>query len=708
MKSSGRNIAAFALLFFIIIFIYSNTFQSSWHLDDYPSIIKNPQLHLTVLSAGSVVKAFFGSRDGGLYLGKNLFRPIACLSLALNWYFGKDDVFSYHIVNIAIHIVTAFILFLTILNLLKTPQLQTKYEGSKYFIGLCTATLWAINPIQTQAVTYIVQRMAALAAMFYLLSIFLYLKGRFNKSLTPKVLLYTGCFVSFLLAIGSKENAATLPIALILTEIIFFQDLNQIRTRRVLIWGGLASLFVTICLGLFLFYQGSFSSFLAGYNTRSFSLIQRLLTEPRIVIFYITQIFYPIPTRLSIEHDILLSNSLFDPWTTLPSIVLILVLIGFGLSQSRKRPIVALAILFFFLNHMIESTIIPLELLFEHRNYLPSFFIFLPVAVGIKRSLDIYRHKNRSMYMILVSALTLLIMGFGMGTYIRNMAWATEKTLWEDAITKAPGRARPYQNLAFGYYKKIGDFDKAFDLYKKALKLKSAQPVYSKISSLTNMAKISYRQGDYEKAFELSTKALDAYPHYIPALHVMTLSLLSLEQWKTALQSAESLLSKNYLNKDYNILYGYCLLKMKNYAKALYHFRNILRKYPNDKKILYNIGVALNMMKNYDRAELFLRVANQISTSNILTLFYLIENQLKAGDQKGAERYLEELFAAHSIQDIKRVARGISKDNLMITFSPELLAPVISSKIEEKTKEIEALGNALRDDVQLNKPSATN
>jgi tetratricopeptide (TPR) repeat protein len=680
----------FAFLAILIFLVYSNTFHASWHLDDNQIIVNNPHIQLNTLKPGSIGQAFYASPTGGLYLGDTIYRPISCLTLALNWYFGRDNVVGYHVVNIFIHFLTSFVLFLTILNLFNTANLKNKYSGNEFFIALLAATLWAINPIQTQAVTYIVQRMAALTALFYVLSILLYLKARLTAPLTTKVLWYTGCFISFLLAIGSKENAATLLIALILIEIIFSRNLNQIRAKRVLIWGTLAGGLAVMGVGLFLFYQGSFSSFLAGYNARSFSLIQRVLTEPRIVIFYISQIFYPIPARLSIEHDIALSHTLFDPWTTLPSIVLIFVLIGFGLSQIGKRPIVAFSILFFFLNHVIESTIIPLELLFEHRNYLPSFFIFLPVAVGAKMLLDIYRHKNRSMYMIFVSAITLLIMGFGMGTYIRNMAWATERILWEDAIAKAPERARPYQNLAWGHYEKIGDYDKAFYLYKKALTLKSAQPVYSEIASLTNMANIRHRQGEYEKALELSTKALDAYPHYLPALHVRTLSLLNLEQWEAALHSAESLLSKNYLNKNYNILYGYCLLRVEQYTKALYHFRNILRKYPNDKKILYNIGVALNMMENYDRAEWFLKAAKQMSTSNILTVFYLIENRLKAGDAKGAERYLEELFASHSIYNIKRVASGISKDNLMLTFSPEVLAPVISRKIEEKTRQIEA------------------
>ena len=119
--------------------------------------------------------------------------------------------------------------------------------------------------------------------------------------------------------------------------------------------------------GLFLFVKdNNLTSFLDQYDTRPYTLAERLMTEPRVVIFYLSQIFYPVPTRLSIEHDVTISTSLLHPWSTLPSIALVIVLILFGLSQTQKRPVISFAILFFFLNHSIESTIVPLEILFEH------------------------------------------------------------------------------------------------------------------------------------------------------------------------------------------------------------------------------------------------------------------------------------------------------------------------------------------------------
>ena len=235
---SGKKWIAFALLLTLILLVYSNTFNASWHFDDYPNINKNPRIKITNLKPGTILQTFVASRDGGLYLGRKVYRPVACLTLALNWYVGQDNVLGYHVVNISIHLITAFILFLTMLRLFSTPNLQGKYTGSEYFIALLAATLWAINPIQTQAVTYIVQRMASMAAMFYILSIYFYLRGRLSALPKDRIRLYLFCGISFLLAIGSKENALTLPLALIVLEIIFFQDVTRPRARRFLLWGG--------------------------------------------------------------------------------------------------------------------------------------------------------------------------------------------------------------------------------------------------------------------------------------------------------------------------------------------------------------------------------------------------------------------------------------------------------------------------------------
>ena len=463
----GQNGRAFVLLFFLVLLIYSNTFQASWHLDDYHNILQNPRLKIENLQPQSIIQTFYASFDRGLYSKNKIYRPVVCLTFALNWYFGQDNPFGYHLVNLAVHFITACLLYLTILALFQSPNLRRKYQGSEYFIALLATVLWAINPIQTQAVTYIVQRMASMAAMFYIAGIYFYLKARLDDSRSNRIFFFLGCCLAFMLALGSKENAVLLPISLILVEFIFFRDLSRPHTKRALcaiIAGGV--IFIGV-VGVLLFINSNPLTVL-NYSHRPFTSLERLLTEPRIVVFYLSQIFYPVATRLSIEHDIPVSTSILHPWSTIASLIAVLLLIGIGLWQIRKQPVLSFAILFFFLNHAVESTIIGLELAFEHRNYLPSLFLFFPVTMGLKWLLDFYRDKKSLIYQVLLSFTALLILGLGFGTYVRNMAWATEKSLWEDAVAKAPKSGRPLHNLAWGYFERIGRYDQAMQLYQKS------------------------------------------------------------------------------------------------------------------------------------------------------------------------------------------------------------------------------------------------
>ncbi|MEE4358812.1 MAG: hypothetical protein V2I97_20245, partial [Desulfococcaceae bacterium] len=317
MSSFRRYGFAFVLLFLSVFLIYSNTFNATWHFDDYPNIVHNPYLHIQELNAESLIQSLFAHPNGQ---GKKMYRPVACVSFAINWYLGQENVYGYHLVNILIHFFTSFILFLATQNLLSTPNAEEKYAGRKYFISLLTAVLWAVHPIQTQAVTYIVQRMASLAAMFYILGIYFYLKFRFNDFYTKRLFFLSLCVVSFALALGSKENAITFPMALILMEVIFFQKAEQKKTGKILA----GAVFICLLSVILITFQiSSPFSFLEAYENRPFTLSQRLMTEARIIVFYISLLFYPAAHRFSLVHDVEISTALYKPLTTFPSVMLL-------------------------------------------------------------------------------------------------------------------------------------------------------------------------------------------------------------------------------------------------------------------------------------------------------------------------------------------------------------------------------------------------
>jgi tetratricopeptide (TPR) repeat protein len=658
----------------LIFLIYSNTFNASWHLDDYANITHDARIKIADLSIDTLwhATASFSERLRDA-------RPLARLTFALNWYFGGDDPFGYHVVNVVIHFLTAFFLFLTVTRLLSAPNVKAGDDRQKFVIALLSAVLWAINPIQTQAVTYIVQRMASLSTLFYVLGLFLYIRGRTARVSSIKILFFAGCLLSFLGGLASKENAATFPLALLLVEFLFFQDISTKRSRWILICAVILTGLAILGLAVLLFFKGNPLGLL-NYQLRYFSPAERLLTEPRIILLYLSQIFYPLPARLSIEHDIIVSTSIFSPWTTLPSILIIIGLSGLGLAAIRKQPIVSFAIFFFFLNHMIESSIIGLELVFEHRNYLPSLFLFFPIAVGIGWLLTYYQNKNRYIFLALIAGVAGIIIGWSMGTYVRNFAWATEKTLWEDAITKAPLSSRPWHNLAMTYYERTGQRTKAMVLYRKALTLENKN-TYHKSVILSNMATNYYYRNDFENAVKYWRKSLDRNPRNSKTFYLLSLGLARLEKFDEASRHLDQLIARHPKNWDALNLKAVLLLKQMHYRQGLAYFRKCLQLRPMSQTTLVNIGAAYSLMQHFQRAELYFKTARLQRPQDKINLLWFIRNAALKGDLTAADRSIEKLLNSAPKNDVIIWLNRISQDWL---YNDRLLVPELNQQIRDR------------------------
>jgi tetratricopeptide (TPR) repeat protein len=684
LKLLAKMVALSAALSAMILLAYSNTFHSSWHLDDRPNILDNQGLHISDLNAESLIRTFYTSPQRGGAIGKQLYRPVACLTFALNWYFGGNDVFGYHLVNIVIHLFTAWLLFLTILQLLKTPNLAGKYDRREYPIAFIATVLWALNPIHTQAVTYIVQRMASMAALFYILSLFLYIQFRISHKSAARVCYLLGCVLAYALALGSKENSITLPIALFLIEVAFFQDLSSSRMRRIILLSLVGGLLTLIAIGFYIAFSWDSSSIGRLYKNRPFSLTERLLTEPRVILFYLSLLFYPVPNRLSIDHDITLSITFFQPWTTLPALLIVLLLVGLGISQIRKRPLVFLAILFFFLNHLIESTIIPLELIFEHRNYLPSQLIFVPVALGIFWCFD-YGSGNRVLNRVIWAGFVALLIGIlGWSTYIRNAAWASERSLWEDAMQKAPNSARPHLvmawDLAYGENERSENYDKALELYTKALPLKrtlNTSPAFI----YNNIAGIYAKKQEYQTAIAFYEKALKMEPDDTRARFNLVNILVFLGKFSEASIHTDILISKNKNNWAYLNIKGLLLLRQEKSQEAIYYLQQALKANPGNNQIRLKLGVAQSLVGEFKDAEKLLQQTDFKSVDNITTLFCLIENSMRAGDLESSSNYAGELLSAYDADSILAYLHNQLQDNFQVPLKEDLIASAIEDRM---------------------------
>lgn len=677
MMLSERKTIALLLLLALIFLVYSNTFDTAWHMDDLPNITQNSRLHLKKLGADEIAATFFANPVPGK--NNQLYRPVACLTFALNWYFGQQDVRGYHMVNITIHFLVAFLLYLTVLSVFNTPNLAKRFLGNQHFIALLTATLWAVNPVQTQAVDYIVQRMTMLAALFYLLCIYLYIKARMSNSPAYRGMIFAACIISYFLAMGSKENAAILPLGLLLVETVFFQDPGRPESMKRIFWYAVASGVFVFLTAILFFLKGDLFSFLNGYAARPFSLGQRLLTEPRILIFYLSQLFLPLAGRLSIQHDVVISTSMVAPWTTLPAIVLVFLLIGFGVLSIKNRPLAAFGVLFFFLNQLIESTALPLELIFEHRSYLPSLFVFFPVAAGAKRLLDYLVKRHRGVFRLMAFCIVLVLMGLGLSTHTRNRVWATQKSLWEDAMVKAPKSARPYQNVA-DFHMKAGNYDLALSLYHKALELYDPKPKQSLATSLNNSGIIYTKMEQYDRAIRYYEKALGVYPGHEKTLHNLVVALVQVGKWSQASQYADVLLSKYYYPSYLN-LKGFILLKQNRPAAAVPYLINALKISPDSRNAAVNLAMAFSRTERFEAAERILERMNKRSPADTTILLCQVENSLRAGEKSKAARFIDSLFSVCQVTTLKTLLAGLPGFDRQVPYSTALLAPVIAAKL---------------------------
>lgn len=622
----------FLLLVALLSVLYSNSFHVPWFLDDQANIVENPSVHLQQLSWSEIQRTFYAHPDSLC----QLYRPVAVFSLALNWFIGQDNPLGYHIVNLCLHILTAFFLYLVCLYLIRLSLTPETFNRSGHFIALLAALLWAMNPIQTQAVTYIVQRMAVLAALFSIIGIFFFLKARTAASVQKIVFFGICCVLAFFFALGSKENAILFPCSLILIDYIFFKSYRKILRHRThkKIFLLLFSSALVLIIGFIIFSGASLPGL--SYANRTFTLTQRALSAPYILLFYLSLLFFPSAGRLSIEHDIFLPTSFLSHWTTLPSLILCLVLLALALYRREKNPLFAFALLFYFLNHAVESTIIHVEPIFEHRNYLPSLFLFLPIAAWLTSLLE--RSQKTYIRAAMFTGIIAILIFFGINTYTRNQVWASPLSLWQDARNKAPNSNRAAINLASEYIK-LGDIKNAALLSEQAYDLWHPTKHYAQALALNGQGVVADITNQHHKASLFFKQSLALLPIYGEARTNLVLSLSKQHRFQEALEYLE-----NHSNPRRE---GILLLWLDQAEEALkkFHLAPEILEVDN----LTGIGKALSMLGQYEQANSYLEQAAPFSP---LSSLIQIENLLRAERIKDAERATQQMLAAYSAQAI--------------------------------------------------------
>ena len=357
------HLIAIGLIAGVAFVVYSNTFNAPFYFDDLSNIVQNPNVQIKVFTWDRLEQLVKNTY-------KESIRVFSYFTLALNYYFGEFNVFGYHLVNFIIHVASGTFLYWFLILTFNLPFLKEKYGSLSYKVAVFTSLIFISHPIQTQSVTYIVQRMASMAGMFYLLSMVLYIKGRLSFGKT-RSFYFGGMVLSYLLGVFSKENVAILPFFIVLYEFYFFQNFDLSPKGKKILYLLVAALLVLGAFGFIIWGRRYINVIIEGYQYRTFTMAERVLTQFRIVLYYLTLLLYPHPSRLSLDHDFPISKTILDPPTTLISILIFVGLIGYSMWTAKKRPVISFCILWYFGNLVIESSIFPLEMVFEHRLYLP-------------------------------------------------------------------------------------------------------------------------------------------------------------------------------------------------------------------------------------------------------------------------------------------------------------------------------------------------
>lgn len=453
-----------SVLFIILSLVcvsYSNSLKSPLVLDDGAVFIEVERLNIEGFSLESLQQLSTNK------FGKSRLLPM--FSFAFDLRFGQGSIVQFHLTNIIIHLLATSALYILLQGIVRTSVgRQSLFFMSPHHFCLFVTAIWALHPVQTNAVTYLAQRMTSMAAMFYLASLAFYVHARIRGAGICRYILYAGCLCSATCAFLSKENSATLPLAVLLVEFIF---ITPDLCRRIIVftkWYYWIFLAIVILL-LFPVGIGSWDDIMSFYDMRSFTMSERLLTEFRVVAFYISLMALPLPGRMNLEHDFSISSSLISPPTTILSFMLITGLLIWGWRVRKTQPLISFGVFWFLLNLVIESTIIPLELIFEHRLYLPSVGFFIVFIVFIDQArLSVRRYDRQMFQRIVFLGVAICAIALSLLTTMRNHTWRDFVSLTSDCVRKSPNKPRALNNYGLALAQD-GRHQEAIDMFEKAI-----------------------------------------------------------------------------------------------------------------------------------------------------------------------------------------------------------------------------------------------
>jgi protein O-mannosyl-transferase len=576
-------LSAATVLVLATVLAYSNSLRCDFVFDDGLDIASNASIrHLW-----PIWNVFVEQSDGQAAARS---RPVVNLSLALNYAIADLNPFSYHLTNLLVHTLAGLVLFGIVRRTLLLPGLGERFTATATPLALATALIWILHPLQTEAVTYVVQRYESMMGLFYLLALYAAIRCGTSEHAGRWAIV---AVAATLLALGCKEVAVSIPLIILLYDRAFLAgSFREAWRRRRGMYVGLAAAWAPFAaLRVLSSGRGSW----AGYGL-PVTWIEYAQSEFGVILHYLRLTVWPCPLVLDYGWPVARTVGQIAPAAVV--IVGLVAATGYALIHWPKWGFLGA---WFFLILAPTSSVYPIrDLAFEHRMYLPLAAVVAGAVMGgcmVGRRLVADRRISQSALQVAGYALLLFVgVALAMLTFDRNEDYRDELSIWADTAAKAPLNERAHNNLGLALAE-CGRFDEATPHFQKALELK---PDHA--DAHNNLGAALIRSGHVDEAIAEYRKALENKPDLDAAHHNLGIALAGRGQFDEAIAHYEKALEFKPQSAEVHNHFGQALAGLGQCDEAIAHYRKALEIKPDDVETLGNLSAALTKSGRVDEA----------------------------------------------------------------------------------------------------------
>ncbi|MFH1415050.1 MAG: tetratricopeptide repeat protein [Elusimicrobiota bacterium] len=580
-----RLIVSVILLLFLILTLYGGSLRSPFIFDDIRKIKENPDIKKITNLPASLVYPF--DKDVKVYRRNEPSRPLVYLTYTLNYHFGKLDPAGYRLFNMIMHFLTSVLVFILAVQIFS----YFLHRKEVWLLSFFSAVLFAVHPLNTDAVTYIFGRSSILVTFFYLLSLLFFI-----RTFTQHRKNHIASVVFCLLAFCSKETAVTLPLVFLIADYFLISRNNVKRVlNRTMIhmpyW---------IILGIYLVYKHFYIGGIFEKGTaRGVSGILYLAAQPFALLKYIRLLLFP--AGYSLDHVIKLPDTVFGLSVMIPFAMILISAASVYLVCRRKTKtseIVLFGILWFLITILPTANFIFInQVIAERRMYLSGIGIYIIVITVIYRLAgQIGERMKIGKSHIAVLFFVLYTVFFGAVTYGRNRLYKDPVLIWQDVTSRYANSIRAHNNLG-NLYLERAEYEKASEEFKKALDIDPRDAIIR-----NNLGLLYSKTGRPEDAMNEYTKAAMYDPHFAEPYYNMGNLYSVRKSYEMSLKSYEKavMINPRYADAYYNL--GNLLKDQKDYGRAAQEYRRTVMLDPEYAKAYINLGNLYAMRGDYQKA----------------------------------------------------------------------------------------------------------